>query len=153
MSSFETRLPAALFPEQTTPICPLAEITHGTLTYAREVSYSKGADESLVKVSSSAIASILPRRSLLSRIIGANRLITPLTTIEEAHTTEECRDPVRQARLKAISEAIFQHLSSNCISCPYTETCTQRESLAQQAREIQYGNATAVNSPPPRRTP
>lgn len=130
MSFHENQLPNSLYPPCTEPVCPLAELSHATLSYSRE--YNR--DTPVEKLSSTATAVLVPRRSLLARLQGAGRLHAIDEVVELQ--AEAPVDPIQLARRKAISEVLFQHLATNCIECPFADKCERRMPLAEFAHEL-----------------
>ena len=121
-------------PSEQGRICKFADIEHATTMYRD----SDAGD--LAVVFSQATALVTPRRSLAQRLGLVQSPLQVLDEVVDASFDGEESDsiayPILAARERAISGVLFKHLSVNCPPCPIAESCNDRDTLAQMARDL-----------------
>lgn len=121
--------PEGLTPPATAAICDMAELS----TSLVDVSRSYERDSGLLHTAT-AIAAIRPLRTIVGRARRTSKFIDPLDE-RSTHTSSDPEEPiVINARREVLARALFEHLSTNCITCPKQDTCNAQAVLADVAR-------------------
>ncbi len=135
-------------PPLTEPICSRAELYSATKTVDTDTRFITVEIEGLgetrvphVATTSSAEAIISPRSNFVAkRLLRASQTISPVNITETRSSDTPFVSPIDVARKASVAGALFEHLATNCIDCPAANRCTQRQAIAEIARDLHFGN-------------